>query len=56
MEDFNIVLSKFWIIADGENYVLVGKVAECQTVLQFNELCDTMTCANLLDAVKLILK
>ena len=44
------------MIADGENNVLAGKAAGCQTVLQFNELCYTMTCANLLDTVKLILK
>ena len=55
-EDFNIDLSKSWMIGDGENDVLAGKAAGCQTVLLSNEHCDTMTCANLFDAVKLILK
>lgn len=55
-EDFNIDLSKSWMIGDGESDVLAGKAAGCKTILLSNEHCDTMTCANLLDAVRLILK
>ena len=55
-EDFNIDLSKSWMIGDGESDVLAGKAAGCKTILLSNEHCDTMTCANLLDAVRFILK
>jgi D,D-heptose 1,7-bisphosphate phosphatase len=55
-EDFNIDLSKSWMIGDSESDVLAGKAAGCKTILLSNEHCDTMTCANLFDAVRFILK
>lgn len=55
-EDFNIDLSKSWMIGDGESDVLAGKTAGCKTILLSNEHCDIMTSANLLDAVRFILE
>lgn len=32
-EDFNIDLSQFWMVGDGENDILAGIAAGCQTAL-----------------------
>lgn len=55
-EDFNIDLLKPWMLDVGKSDVLMGNAVGCQTVLQFNEHCDTMTYTNLFETVKLILK
>lgn len=56
-KDFNIDLSKSWMIGDSNNDILVGKNAGCKTALigngNFNQ---DITANNLLDAVKKVLK
>ena len=58
-KDFNIDLSKSWMIGDGENDVIAGKAAGCNTILLSKDSCDTMSenkANDLLEAIRIILK
>ena len=60
--DFNIDLSKSWMVGDGKNDVLAGKNAGCKTVRIVDQAVDTgmdndadLTAHDLLEAIKMIL-
>lgn len=58
-DDFNIDLSKSWMIGDGENDILAGKNAGCKTVLIGKDSTSVdgidFICNSLLEAVNLII-
>ena len=55
-EDFNIDLSRSWMIGDGKNDVEAGKAAGCKTVLLGEDECEAdITAEDLLAAVEVIL-
>lgn len=59
VEDFNIDLSLSWMIGDGENDILCGKNAGCNTILISNNDCGIMfdrKSNNLLNAVNYVLE
>ena len=54
-EDFNIDLSKSWMIGDGENDIKAGKTAGCKTTLiGEGNYGQTLTTSTLLDAINYI--
>ncbi len=55
-KEYNIDLSKSWMIGDGENDIAAGKNAGCRTILiGQQESGQDKTCESLLDAIKWIL-
>ncbi len=53
--DFNIDLSRSWMIGDGENDILCGRAAGCRTAKIGEDCGADMTCDSLLEAVGQIL-
>lgn len=59
-KDFNIDLSKSWMIGDSETDMMAGKTAGCKTILINNNSLKTdfadYVCLNLLEAINFIMK